>query len=118
MKYCIKILIIVVLCHINMWCIMKAFGTRHVYGTVSSVGSYAKDWYGSNGNDITLDYPDGGSEKFFNGTTLFFGKDKEDYESDAAVLKEGKDVCIVVNGFGNILHASDLSKPAQEVTHE
>ena len=121
MKYCIKILIIVVLCHINMWFIMKSFGTRHAYGTISSVGPVTRSWYGTYSYDVTLDYPDGGSETFKEGSSLFFGKDDEDYTRESEFLRFNsidKEVCLYVNGFGNIIHVVDLSKPAPEVTNE
>ena len=113
MKFFFKIILAVMLCHLNMWFIMKSFGTRHVYGTISDIGPVTRSWYGTYSYDVTLSYPDGGSETFREGSSLFFGKDDDDYTRESAFLRFDsidKEVCLYVNGFGNIIHVVDLTK--------
>ena len=97
MKTFLKVLFFASLLVANTWYFTKKLDFRLVYGTVYSVDSTGK---------VILEYPDRKYQIFKNEPLFIWSEDRSSFIKD--ILIKDSEVCLIVNSFGEIIHADPV----------
>ena len=116
MKTFLKCVLVVALCHINMWYLCSKYGTRVVYGYVVN-SSVLNEEEGSS-HVVTIAFPDSSSKTYRNRRSILLHKGTKQCEAVASVTALNTPVKLTVNGFGEIIHAEKFVQTVEQDIRE